>query len=107
MVDGCSRCCGSIAPDRRRQRELSDDEGQSWKWKRHLEFSEPGRNATHGAYPSIIQAKDGTLHASYTYTLNGKNVKKDASGRPERECIKHAHFDVAWIKSENASATPK
>jgi predicted neuraminidase len=77
---------------------LSDDEGRTWKWTRHLEHNDPGPDATHAAYPSIIQAKDGTLHASYTYTLNGKNAKKDASGRPQRECIKHAHFDVAWIK---------
>ncbi|HEV3236816.1 MAG TPA: exo-alpha-sialidase [Gemmataceae bacterium] len=78
---------------------LSEDEGKTWKWTRRLEYSEPGPDATHASYPSIIQAKDGTLHVSYTYTLNGKNVKRDAQGRPQRECIKHAHFDEAWIKS--------
>jgi hypothetical protein len=77
---------------------LSDDEGKTWKWTRHLEHNEPGPDATHASYPSIIQSKDGTLHACYTYTLNGKNAKKDSQGRPQRECIKHAHFDVAWIK---------
>lgn len=78
---------------------LSDDEGKTWKWKRHLEHNEPGPDATHAGYPSIVQAKDGTLHASYTYTLNGKNAKTDAQGRPLRECIKHAHFNEAWIKA--------
>jgi predicted neuraminidase len=77
---------------------LSDDEGKTWKWTRHLEHNEPGPDATHASYPSIIQSKDGTLHACYTYTLNGKNAKNDSQGRPQRECIKHAHFDVAWIK---------
>jgi predicted neuraminidase len=77
---------------------LSDDEGRTWRWKRHLEHSEPGPDATHAAYPSIIQARDGSLHASYTYTLNGKSVPRDAQGRALRECIKHVHFDEAWIK---------
>jgi predicted neuraminidase len=77
---------------------VSDDEGRSWRWKRRLEFSEPGPDATHAAYPSIIQAKDSTLHVSYTYTLNGKNVHPGPTGRPARECIKHARFDEAWIK---------
>jgi len=80
---------------------LSDDEGQTWKWNRYLEFSEPTDDATHAAYPSIVEARDGTLHASYTYTLNGKNAKKDAEGRALRECIKHVHFNEAWIMQGN------
>jgi predicted neuraminidase len=77
---------------------LSDDEGKTWKWTRHLERSEAGPDATHAAYPSMIQAHDGTLHCTYTYTLNGRNVAKDATGRPMRECIKHVHFNEEWIK---------
>jgi len=76
---------------------LSDDEGRTWKWTRHLEHNEPGPDATTAGYPSILQARDGTLHASYTYTLNGKNVRLDAQGRRQRECIKHAHFNEAWV----------
>jgi predicted neuraminidase len=77
---------------------ISDDEGKTWKWTRHLERSDPtDPDQTHAAYPSIIQAKDGTLHVSYTYTLNGTNVKTDAQGRPLRECIKHAHFNEEWV----------
>ena len=85
---------------------ISDDEGKTWKWKRHLQYSDAKTKAeidkvTHAGYPSIIQAKDGTLHASYTHTLNGADVKKDAQGRQMRECIKHAHFNVAWVKAGN------
>src|SRR5262249_28837350 len=82
---------------------VSTDEGKNWKWTRHLERSEAGPDATHGAYPSIIQARDGSLHATYTYTLNGKNVKRDSLGRPERECIKHVHFNEEWIKQSAGS----
>ncbi|MSR59440.1 MAG: neuraminidase (sialidase)-like protein [Planctomycetaceae bacterium] len=76
---------------------LSDDEGVTWKWNRYLEKSEPDDDATHAAYPSIFEARDGTLHATYTYTVNGKNAKKDNEGRLLRECIKHAHFNEAWV----------
>lgn len=75
---------------------LSDDEGQTWKWKRRLEYDSAGNDAktreeaTTAGYPSIIQAKDGTLHASYTFTLK----RKDG---PRGECIKHAHFNEAWV----------
>ncbi|MFN0052774.1 MAG: sulfatase-like hydrolase/transferase [Planctomycetales bacterium] len=76
---------------------LSDDEGQTWKWNRYLEQSEPGPDATHAGYPSIIQAQDGSLHATYTFTRNGDQTPRDPQGRPLRECIKHAHFNEEWI----------
>lgn len=76
---------------------LSDDEGQTWKWNRYLEFSDSAEDAVHAGYPSILEGADGTLHATYTYTLNGKLAKPDAEGRPLRECIKHCHLNEAWI----------
>jgi predicted neuraminidase len=60
---------------------LSDDEGRSWKITRHLE---KGSGSYH--YPSLIQARDGTLHATYSYF--------DERGKT----IKHAHFNTAWVK---------
>lgn len=65
---------------------VSDDEGKTWKWKRHLEYDVPGPNAGSYSYPSIIQAKDGTLHATYSWR------QPDKGG-----CIKYAHFNEAWI----------
>ena len=38
---------------------LSDDEGKTWKWTRHLEKHASG--SYH--YPAIIEGKDGTIHA--------------------------------------------
>ena len=61
--------------------QCSDDEGQTWKWKRHLEFDEPGPGAGSYHYPSIIQAKDGSLHASYSYHLAKKDLAKDVDGK--------------------------
>ena len=50
-------------------------------------------------YPSIIQARDSTLHASYSYFVPPATAKKDEQGRPIRKAIKHAHFNEAWIRT--------
>lgn len=62
---------------------LSDDEGSTWKWKKHLEFSKG--ESFH--YPSVIQVSDGKIHLTYSYFLKGN-----------RKSIKHVSFDEAWIK---------
>jgi predicted neuraminidase len=76
---------------------ISDDEGKTWKWSRHLERNPPGPDATTFAYPSVIQAQDGTLHATYSYAIARTKAATDAQGRPLRETIKHAHFNEAWV----------
>lgn len=83
---------------------ISDDEGATWKWKRHLELESVGTGEFH--YPSIIQARDGSLHASYSYFINDSPVvKRDAQGRPERsKAIKHAHFNEEWVMAGDAAA---
>ena len=80
--------------------QISDDEGKTWKWKRHLELTKEEVGRYH--YPSITQAKDGSLHASYSYHLNEKTAEKDAAGQPMAKSIKHAHFNEAWIKQGDA-----
>jgi predicted neuraminidase len=76
---------------------ISTDEGQTWRWKRHLEVEPAGREAGAFHYPSIIQARDGSLNASYSYHLNKKDVSLDAEGQPARKSIKHAHFNEEWV----------
>lgn len=76
-----------IGNDTRRGRNslavsLSDDEGATWKWTRHLEKHETG--SYH--YPAVIQAKDGSIHAVYSYFVEGG------------KSMKHARFNEAWIK---------
>ncbi|MBI5091164.1 MAG: exo-alpha-sialidase [Candidatus Hydrogenedentes bacterium] len=68
------------APRNKLAVSLSTDRGETWQWTRHLEDSPDGRFD----YPSIVQGKDGTLHA--TYTLDAKTIK-------------YAHFNEEWIKA--------
>ena len=79
---------------------LSDDEGKTWKWTRHLEQdSEADVKAGAGSYhyPSVIQAKDGTVHVSYSIHQKKSETKLDTSGKAASESIKHAHFNIAWV----------
>ncbi len=78
--------------------QLSEDEGRTWKWKRHLELDEPGPEAGSFHYPSLIQARDGTLHASYSFHLAKKHLPKDVDGDAAAKSIKHAHFNEAWVR---------
>jgi predicted neuraminidase len=64
---------------------LSDDEGQTWKWKRTLENDE--QKSGRFSYPCLIQTADGLLHISYSYSV-GK----------EGESIKYVVVDPKAIK---------
>jgi predicted neuraminidase len=77
--------------------QLSPDEGRTWPWKRYLEKDPPGSESGSYHYPSIIQARDGTLHVSYSYHLARRNLPKDVDGDPAAKSIKHAHINEAWI----------
>lgn len=59
---------------------ISEDRGKTWNWTRHLEDVDGARFD----YPSIIQAADGSLHATYSYNL---------------ETIKHVHFNEEWVQA--------
>ena len=72
---------------------LSDDEGATWKWTRHLDRDLRGEGAGSFHYPSVIQAHDGSIHVSYSYYLN--HLPK---GSPS-QTIKHVRFNVDWIKA--------
>jgi predicted neuraminidase len=76
---------------------LSDDEGKTWSWSRHLERDEPGPDADRYGYPSALQARDGSIHVTYSHAMAKTKAPKDAEGRSLREAIKHAHFNEAWI----------
>lgn len=78
--------------------QLSDDEGKTWKWRRHLERDTPGDAAGSYGYPSVIQARDGTVHVTYSYAIAKSQAPKDAEGRSLRETIKHVQFNEAWVR---------
>jgi predicted neuraminidase len=63
---------------------VSDDEGRSWKWSRHLEHEPTG--SFH--YPAVIQGADGTIHVVYSYFVAGG------------KSMKHAAFDEAWVRQQ-------
>ena len=68
---------------------MSDDEGKTWKWKRHLE-QDTSANPGQYHYPSVIQARDGYIHVTYSYFVNVPEG--------QRKSIKHARFNTAWIE---------
>jgi predicted neuraminidase len=73
---------------------LSEDEGKTWPWTRHIERDTTSPRPGSFHYPSIIQAGDGWLHVTYSFFVNRA---PDGSG-PEGKSIKHARFNVEWIK---------
>lgn len=77
---------------------ISQDDGKSWKWTRHLELDRSGEGSGTFGYPSILQSADGTLHATYSFTEPARTVRRDAQGRALRAAIKHAQFNEAWVK---------
>lgn len=72
---------------------ISEDEGRTWRWTRHLEYDPKGAGRFH--YPSVIQAKDGSIHVTYSIFV--------PDGGTERKSIKHARFNTAWVKQGDPS----
>ena len=60
---------------------VSDDEGRTWKWTRHLERHPEG--SYH--YPAVIIERAGTIHVIYSYFVKGG------------KSMKHAAFNEAWV----------
>jgi predicted neuraminidase len=74
---------------------LSEDDGQTWPWKRHLEVGDGYCMSNDSArrvnreysYPSLRQTADGALHVAYTVF---------------RQHIRHAKVMPDWIFSNAA-----
>ncbi len=64
---------------------LSDDEGKTWKWTKHLEKDDTKKGSF--SYPSVIQTKDGLIHVSYSYSTG-----------EDQETIKTITFNTRWVK---------
>jgi predicted neuraminidase len=73
---------------------ISEDEGKSWKWTRHLERHADG--SYH--YPAVIVDRGGTIHVIYSYFVkDGKSYfVKDGKS------MKHAAFNEAWVQQGDA-----
>jgi hypothetical protein len=46
----------------------------------------------------MLQAKDGSLHVSYSYHLARRNLPRDVDGDPAAKSIKHARVNEAWVR---------
>jgi len=75
---------------------ISDDQGRSWKWQKNLEYQKNGSFS----YPSLIQTKDGRIHITYSYHLQGDQKQKKKS-------IKHVVLDEAWIMDDSDKESGK
>ena len=69
---------------------LSEDEGATWRARRHLDGDplQPSPNQYH--YPSVIQTRDGAIHVTYSYFT------------PAGKSIKHVRFSEAWVRAGDA-----
>ena len=72
---------------------LSEDEGQTWKWTRHIEQRHVGQGSFH--YPSIIEGSDGNYHVTYSYFINAPHNDERIG-----KSIRYAKFNREWIKNE-------
>lgn len=63
---------------------LSDDEGQTWKWRRSVEDHAQG--SYH--YPCLIQGSDDNLHLVYSYFVD------------QGKTMKYVRLNEAWIKNK-------
>ncbi len=62
---------------------ISDDQGQTWRWRRHIARALPGEKSF--AYPSMIQARDGLIHITFSYAADNNKT------------IKHVTINESWI----------
>ena len=81
---------------------ISEDEGKTWKYTRHLEQHAGGRYH----YPAVIQGRDEMVHVVYSTFIAPApgSVKPDANGNiPEfvDKGIKHAAFNEAWVRAQD------
>ena len=78
---------------------LSDDEGRTWKWTRHLEKHAAGRYH----YPAIIQGRTGKIHAIYSCFIapatTPDKFSAAKSAGTELKTIRHAMFNEDWIRA--------
>ncbi|MDX9973040.1 MAG: sialidase family protein, partial [FCB group bacterium] len=79
--------CNDVDGRHRISAYLSEDEGNTWPIKRALEDFEKDKGSA--SYPCVTQAKDGSIHCSYSF---------DNSSEGPGQSIKHVRFNEAWVR---------
>lgn len=72
---------------------ISEDEGKTWPRVTRIEDDGSPEGAGSYHYPSILQARDGLIHITYSYTPNAKNAAREGKG----ESIKHVVISEEWL----------
>jgi predicted neuraminidase/lysophospholipase L1-like esterase len=73
---------------------VSEDEGRTFRRTRYIEREEKDVGRYH--YPSVIQARDGRIHVTYSYHVAGA---LDDGG--QGKSIKHVSFDETWLLGDD------
>ena len=68
---------------------LSDDEGETWKWKRTIESLQDSGSAS---YPTVIQGREGEIHC--VYSLKDRDQFAGST-------IKHIQFNEDWVEAQD------
>lgn len=74
---------------------ISEDDGKSWLYRRNI--MEAHGDDVHiriGGYPTLTQAEDGTIHATWSYA----HTVEDAEKKYKVTDIKYTKFTPSWIK---------
>lgn len=73
---------------------VSTDEGETWRWTRHLEVDPRGTEFTRSHYPTVIAARDGSVHLVYS--------QHHRDGDASRKTIRYVHLNEAWVREGDA-----
>ena len=65
---------------------ISEDEGKTWEYTRSIEKAERGEGSF--AYPTVIQSKDGKVHATFSYSVGGDKT------------IEYVSFTEEWVRGK-------
>ncbi len=66
---------------------ISEDEGATWRYRRHLDGRPEAKGPEQYHYPSVMQAADESIHVTYSYFT------------PAGKSIKHARFNEDWVRA--------
>ncbi len=69
---------------------ISTDEGNTWSEPGIIELDTREDNPTRSHYPALIQGKDGTIHAVYSYFRND-------GPETQQKTIRYARFTEEWV----------
>jgi len=78
---------------------LSEDEGQSWQYRRNLceyHADEPGETPCNFQYPTMTQGPDGKLHGTWSF---GYVYQNDVQKKRVAD-IQYTNFTEDWIKEK-------